>query len=102
MNSSVSQALPYVVVAMCFIVIIVWNTRQRSRGIDTDKADTFLGFIIYFVFIGLRHEVGYDWEAYDAFFHDCHTDFDSFVARLENSNAEPLFRYYIFFVKILL
>lgn len=46
MNSSVSQALPYVVVAMCFIVIIVWNTRQRSRGIDTDKADTFLGFII--------------------------------------------------------
>ena len=99
MGASTSQSLPYVLVALCFIAIIAWNTRQRCRGIDTDNVDTFFGGIIYFLFIGLRHEVGYDWEAYDAFFHDCHTDFDSFVARLENSNAEPLFQYYMFFVK---
>mgnify|MGYP004441768903 FL=1 len=43
MGASTSQSLPYVLVALCFIAIIAWNTRQRCRGIDTDNVDTFFG-----------------------------------------------------------
>lgn len=95
MGASTSQSLPYVLVALCFIAIIAWNTRQRCRGIDTDNVDTFLGDHLLLVYWPSSRG-GIRLGSIRCIFHDCHTDFDSFVARLENSNAEPLFQYYMF------
>lgn len=93
------NSLPFLIVSLCFILMICRNTKQRNMGKNTSQEDIFMAFVVYFIFIGLRNGVGYDWSAYVTFFDDCYTNYGDFVFRQENSNSEILFQYYLFCLK---
>lgn len=95
------NSLPFLIVSLCFILLVCRNTKWRTIGKDSLQDDIFIAFVVYFTFIGLRNGVGYDWPAYVEFFDDCHTDYFDFVARQENSNSEVIFQYYLFCLKSL-